>query len=127
MRNFTPAQIDEVKKLNVWTSTSFHGNRKKLGNLNVSDIKEIVVKKRNRQMLSLETKKKTNIEIVRGLLERSKQYKGTSYFKIMIEGNSGIYYASPVYLHNDYNKCRLFDKTPETLKLMRLFNSFVNK
>jgi len=51
----------------------------------------------------------------------------TNYFKVLIEGNTGIYYASAAYGHSDYNKSRVFNKTPETLKLMQIFNLIVNK
>ena len=72
------------------------------------------------KILNLEHKQR-----IESLIESSIRAKGTPYFKIMIDGNTGIYYASPVYRHSDYNKTRVFDKTPETLLLMQEFNRVV--
>jgi Holliday junction resolvase len=133
-------KIEQIKTLTAYSKTNFHGNTKKVGLLTVEEIKTIVSKKYNRKMgnyiakngrliMSYEFKSVNKLpsEKVRSLLEWSKQCIGTSYFKIMIEGNTGIYLASPVYGHADYNKCRLFDKTPQTLKLMQLFNNYFKK
>jgi hypothetical protein len=127
MKNLTAKQIAEVKDIKTWTSTKFHGNTKKVGSLSVADFKSIVSKKISREYRRIDTSKKSNVQTVRSLINQSLQAKGTSYFKIMIEGNTGIYYASAVYGHSDYNKSRLFEKNAETLKLMKLFNSIVNK
>ena len=69
---------------------------------------------------------KKQIELTKSCILWSKETIGTNYHKIMIEGNTGIYYCSPIYLHQDYNKSRLFDKNKATLKLMDLFNSQFN-
>lgn len=127
MKKLTQKQIKQVKSLTCSTSTRFHGNTKKIGHLLVSDLKAIVEKKVSRELSKIDNSKKSNVQKVRELLQWSIQTKGTGYFKIMIEGNSGIYYASPTYGHSDYNKSRVFDKNEETLKLMSLFNSIVNK
>lgn len=127
MKTLTKEQIEQVKKLNSWSRTNFHGNTKKVGSLSVNLLKEIVSKKIKREVAKFDTSKKSQIQIVRSLINQSLKTKGTNYFKIMIEGSTGIYLASPVYLHSDYNKCRLFDKNEKTLKLMDLFNSIVNK
>ena len=66
-------------------------------------------------------------ELVSDLIEQSLNCKGTNYFKILIEGHTGIYYASAIYKHSDYNKTRIFDKNSETLKLMNWFNAEVTK
>lgn len=68
----------------------------------------------------------TNKQITNECIMLSKKAHGTPYFKVMILGNTGIYYASPIYQHKDYNKTRLFDITDETLKLMMYFNSKFN-
>lgn len=127
MKKLTQKQIEQVKSLTCSTSTRFHGNTKKIGHLLVSDLKAIVAKKVSRELSKIDNSKKSNVQKVRELIKFSLECKNTNYFKIMIEGSSGIYYASPVYGHSDYNKSRLFDKNEETLKLMNLFNSIVNK
>lgn len=127
MKNLSAKQIEQVKAIKTWTSTRFHGNTKKVGSLLVTDLKAIVSKKVSREVAKLDTSKKSNVQKVRELITWSKETKGTNYFKVLIEGNTGIYYASPAYAHSDYNKSRVFAKTPETLKLMELFNSIVNK
>jgi ribosomal protein L11 len=48
MKNLSRRQIKQVKKLQHWTSTSFHKNRKNVGSLTVDMIKEIVNKKKER-------------------------------------------------------------------------------
>lgn len=134
------AKIEQIKSLKSWSSTRFHGNKKMVGNLSVSELKEIVAKKYNRSIgnyiakngkviysFNFKSVQKSNVQIVRELIEWSLECKNTNYFKVMIEGNSGIYYASPAYGHSDYNKTRLFDKNKKTLKLMSLFNSIINK
>lgn len=118
-------QIQQIKELKAWTKTSFHGNRKKLGYLSVSLIQEIVKKKQQREHLKYQTIYKTNTQKVRDLISWSIECKGTPYFKHLIEGTTGIYYASPIYGHKDYNKVRLFDKNESTLRLMRIFNAIV--
>ena len=127
MTNLSAAQIAQVKQIKAWTSTRFHGNRKTVALLSVNDIKAIVAKKVSREVAKINNSNKTNVQKVRELIKWSLETKGTGYFKVLIEGNTGIYYASATYGHSDYNKSRVFDKNPETLKLMSLFNSIVNK
>lgn len=127
MKTLTQKQIAEIKEIKPWTSTRFHGNTKRVGALAVNQLKEIVSKKKERELLKLDCEQKTNVQKLRSLINHSLEVKGTNYFKILIEGNTGIYYASPVYQHSDYNKSRLFDKSPKNLKLMELFNKIVNK
>lgn len=121
----THNEIQTIREIRPWTPTSFHGNRKTFRGLPVSLIKEIVAKKVSRELARIEAAPKSPANITRTLLADAKLAAGTPYAKIMIEGNTGIYYASPVYRHGDYNKSRLFDKTPETLRLMNIFNSLV--
>jgi hypothetical protein len=127
MKNLSAKQIAQVKEIKTWTSTKFHGNTKKVGSLLVTDLKVIVAKKVSRELAKIDTSKKSNVQKVRELLQWSIQTKGTGYFKVLIEGNTGIYYASPAYGHSDYNKSRVFEKNAETIKLMQLFNSIINK
>ena len=126
MKGLNNAQIEQVKELRPWSKSIFHGNRKTFGFLPVDTISNIISKKYNRERLKYQTFKKTDLQKVRDLISWSMECKGSSYFKIMIEGTTGIYYASSVYLHSDYNKSRLFDKSEKTLKLMRIFNAIVN-
>lgn len=51
----------------------------------------------------------------------------SSYSKILIEGNINIYWASPVYLHSDYNKSRAMENTPKNRKVMELVNKMLAK
>ena len=61
----------------------------------------------------------------REMLKSSLRYKGTNYFKVLLEGNRNIYYASPIYGHEDYNKSRVFVKTDKTMRILELFNKIV--
>ena len=126
MKNLNTKQIEQVKHLNPWTNTQFHGNRKYVGCLTVQQVQTIVQKKIDR-----ETAKycpPTNVYArIRGLIKQSIEAKGTNYFKVLIEGCTGIYYASPVYGHSDYNKTRVFDATPVNIRIMNLFNKIVMK
>ena len=119
MKNLTVNQIKQVKEIKTWSSTKFHGNTKKVGSLAVADLKEIIAKKISREVAKIDISKKTNIQEARELIKWSLACKGTNYLKVLIEGNTGIYYASPVFKHRDYNKSRVFEKTTETLKLMQ--------
>lgn len=127
MKNLSAKQIAQVKEIKTWTSTKFHGNTKKVGSLPVEVIKAIVAKKVSREVAKIDTSKKSNVQKVRELIKWSLENKGTGYFKVLIEGNTGIYYASPSYGHSDYNKSRVFEKNAETLRLMQLFTSIINK
>jgi len=134
MKKLTAKQIAQIKDITTSTSIRFHGNTKKVGCLPVKLIEEIVLKKAKRDRIlcrgmytSLTPFPKSPVQITKRLIEMSKNTIGTSYFKTLIEGNTGIYYASPVYGHRDYNKSRIFDKNEKTLRLMELFNKIVNK
>lgn len=51
----------------------------------------------------------------------------SSYSKVLIEGNSSIYWASPVYQHSDYNKSRAMENNEKNREVMRVVNSYLNK
>jgi len=127
MKNLTSKQIETIKGLQPWTNTRFHGNRKQLSGVQVSEIKTIIEKKVKRQLNKCSSESQTPIQLTLNIIKSAQSSKGTNYFKIMIEGNTGIYLAHPEYKHQDYNKSRLFDKTPQNLKLMDLFNKIVSK
>lgn len=127
MKNLTSAQISQVKNLEInLCSTSFHGNKKKVGSLPVPTFIQIVEKKKARQKQKYATKRSV-FQIFRSILAQAKENKNTDYFKTLIEGNTGIYLASPEYGHADYNKVRVFEKTPITLKLLQMFRSITSK
>jgi hypothetical protein len=127
MRNKEINKIAQIKDLKPWTNLRFHGNTKKIGLLTINEVKSIVLKKREREKLKFETSTPSEIQLTKELIKESKRSAGTNYFKVLIEGNTGIYYASNIYGHNDYNKTRVFEKNPKTLKLMDVFNKQLNK
>jgi hypothetical protein len=127
MKSLTTKQIEEIKSLKAYLPTRFHGNTKKVGELPIELYKSIVSKKRIRQERPHQHIKPTIYSKVRRYLLDYNNNKGTSYAKILIEGNTGIYLSSPTYLHDDYNKCRVFDKNEQTLRLMAIYNSLINK
>lgn len=126
MKNATRAQIAQIKSLNPWNLENLK-NRKKVGSIPAPEFATIMRKKTVRSM----NKKTDNPSTLTGkifpLMAASLAAKGTPYFKVLIEGKTGIYYASPVFGHDDYNKARIFDKNEKTLKLMRLFNAIVTR
>lgn len=128
MKNqYTPAQLATIKTLTPWEFTSLHGNTKKVKGLPIAEFKAIVNKKRER-LIARERPTRPNLyKELRELAQHSKKAKGTPYFKTLIEGFTGIYYASPSYGHRDYNKTRIMDKTPHNVKLMEVFNKLVTK
>lgn len=124
MKGLNKKQIKQVRETTYWQIASVHGNRKYIGALTVQQFGEIARKKWDRMILKNKSYHAlTQMEEVMYLLKWSAKCRGTGYYKILIEGNTGVYYASPVYGHSDYNKHRLFDKTEKTLKIMRLFNT----
>jgi hypothetical protein len=117
-------QIEEIKKISPFENIKFHGNRKKIGNLPISLVKEIKEKKQRRKYgCTIGTApKKSDLGKLVELIKWSLQCKDTNYFKILIEGNTGIYYAHPEFKHQDYNKSRVFDKNENTIKYIDIFN-----
>jgi hypothetical protein len=65
-------------------------------------------------------------KIVDECIKLSRKTYGTTYFKVLIYGNTGVYYASPIYLHQDYNKTRLFDINEDSENAIKYFNSKFN-
>ena len=49
------------------------------------------------------------------------------YSKILIFGNTNIYWASPIYQHDDYNKSIAMPKNPKNEKLAYLINRILIK
>ena len=127
MKNFTQTQIDAIKQLEYYTPIKFHGNRKQYNGIPVEMVKKVVETKQNRMYARHSGTMPSLFQTVRELVRQSRESKGTPYFKTLIEGNTGIYYASPSYGHRDYNKTRICDKNDTTLKIMSLFNSLIQK
>ena len=84
MKNLTKSQIEQIKSIKSWTSCRFHGNRKRLGSLPVSLIKEIVEKKVKRNITKQYPRPITQIEVLKKLLKRSLESKGTGLSLIHI-------------------------------------------
>lgn len=56
-----------------------------------------------------------------------KKVKKGRYSKILIFGNTNIYWASPIYQHSDYNKCIAMPRNAKTEKLANLINQILIK
>lgn len=118
----TTKQIEQIKTIKFHSNTRFHGNKKRVGSLLIKDYLKIVEIKMKREMIKC-NEVFTNIELIKKLIKDAINDVELRGRKIMIEGYTGIYFASPDYLHKDYNKTRLFDKNETTLKLMNIYNS----
>jgi hypothetical protein len=127
MKALSHSQIATIKTIQHWNSTGLiHGNTKYYRGLPVSLFRDIVEKKRTREMLKDSNFSNLRpLERIRIMLRQSLSNKGTSYHKVLIMGNTGIYYASPVYGHSDYNKIRVMDANPRNIRIMELFNNIV--
>lgn len=60
------------------------------------------------------------------IARRQKKEGYSSYSKILIVGNTHIYWASPVYRLEDYNKFRAFENTEKFRKVAELINKFLS-
>lgn len=128
MKNLTQKQIQDIDQLQAWDSTNFHGNRKKYKGFPVEMAREIITKRYIKALNNFKIQTKENdYALIKKIIQRGKETKNTNYFKVLIEGNTGIYLASPDYMHADYNKSRLFDKNEKTLKIMQLANNILSK
>ena len=131
MKKFTQQQIEQVKTINsLYASNKQHGNRKYhswFDLLLVEDVKRIIEKKSLRKLLNYPARPKSEVSILRELITRSESSINTNYFKVLIEGETGIYFAHPVHQHSDYNKSRVFEKNEKTLRLMDMFNSYFSR
>ena len=57
--------------------------------------------------------------------QKDKGLMTTIYAKILIEGNTNIYWASPVYGHSDYNKSVAFENNGVNRKVAQLINKYL--
>lgn len=62
---------------------------------------------------------------IRYAMQQKKEGK-SNYSKILVVGNSNIYWASPAYLHSDYNKSIAFENTEKTRKIALKINKYLN-
>ena len=51
----------------------------------------------------------------------------SAYSKTLIKGNTNIYWASPIHLHQDYNKIIAMPNTERNRKIMSLVNTHLAK
>ncbi|REE01097.1 hypothetical protein [Marinoscillum furvescens] len=65
--------------------------------------------------------------IKRAKFEKAKGYMETNYGKILVIGNENIYWAHPVYQHQDYNKSIAFTNTEKNRRLAAVINSYLMK
>lgn len=49
----------------------------------------------------------------------------SNYSKVLITGNTNIYWASPIYGHSDYNKSIAMPLNDKNLKAMKVINNFL--
>lgn len=61
------------------------------------------------------------------LQEMKKNKAAGNYKKILIEGGSHIWWVSPVYLHEDYNKAIFGKNNAENRRRMGIINAFLMK
>ena len=86
-----------------------------------------VVYYRDKKPYSHITPKESTITRIKREMSEQIKWGYSSYSKILIEGNTNIYWASPVYLHSDYNKSRAMENTPKNRKIMELVNKMLAK
>ena len=53
--------------------------------------------------------------------------RSDNYRKVLIDGSTRIYWAHPLYKHQDYNKSVFGLNTPANRKRMQLINAILNK
>ncbi len=133
MKNATAKQIEQIKNIKPFLAPRyFHGNTKKVGYLTLAEYMDILTKKHCRERERVLNQWNGSdifgpAHVVARMVKHSTHREQSTHNKVMIEGNTGIYLASPVFLHKDYNKTRIFDKNEKTLRLMNIFNSLTNK
>lgn len=128
MKTNNPTLIKEIRAIKSYHHIITDRRRKKYNGIPVDIYNDIIRLKRTREIQKIDHE--NNLleakEVCQLLSDNLKRIE-TNYLKIMIEGNTGIYLAHPVYNHSDYNKCRLFNKNEKTIKLMNLYNSIIFK
>lgn len=76
----------------------------------------------------LNRKNDYNDFVPQNLLQEMQENKNYgNYMKVLIEGNKHIYWASPVFGHQDYNKSIWRDNTAENRRKMVIINNFLTK
>lgn len=59
--------------------------------------------------------------------KQQKKETKSSYSKVLILGNTNIYWASEIFRHSDYNKSIAMSLNEKNIKIMHLINSFLSK
>ena len=49
----------------------------------------------------------------------------TPYSKVLVKGNTSIYWASPIYKHSDYNKSKALENNEKNREVMRIINNYL--
>lgn len=62
---------------------------------------------------------------IRYAIKQKKSGK-SNYSKILVVGNSNIYWCSPVYLHSDYNKSTALENNEKNRNLALTINKYLN-
>ena len=129
MKKLTKKQIEVIKTIShpKFEERSFHGNKKNINGIPVSDWVQIIEKKIEREKRKNHFPRPSILQKFKMLLEISKKNKNTNYQKTLIEGKTSIYFASPIYGHKDYNKSIFCEKNEKTIKLIGLFKKMVQK
>lgn len=113
----------EVYKQNNWATLKYDGRKKIFRGIEKNNF-ELAQKKHfehlNRKYIKPQ-------QCVIDLVNYLKKFAGTRYEKIIIEGNKHLWLASPVYLHDDYNKTRIYEKTEKNLRRAELINNIIKK
>lgn len=69
----------------------------------------------------------TPIANVVAFAKAQKKEGKSTYSKVLIDGNTNIYWASEIYRHSDYNKSIAMPINDSNLKLMQVVNSYLAK
>lgn len=127
MKKLTKKQIEVIKTIShpKFEERSFHGNTKTINGIPVNDWVQIIEKKIEREQRKNHFQKPSILQKFKMLVEISKKNKNTNYQKTLIEGKTSIYFASPIFGHEDYNKSIFCKKNEKTVKLIGLFNKMV--
>lgn len=138
MKKITKKQIELAVRNNDATSlfAMFQGDRQKVH----AAVSSLMIKKLAKRAYDLaygkqhkftyRPEKQIHSKQVRAILFAKEQVKDgsikTNYAKVLIEGNSNIYWAHPNYGHSDYNKSRAFENNESNRLLAAKINAFLN-
>lgn len=139
MKKITKKSIELAVRSNDATSlfAMFEGDRKKV-HAAVSGLSFQKLAKRaydlaygKQHKFTYRPEKQIYSKQVCAILFAKKQVNGCSiksnYAKVLIEGNSNIYWAHPIYGHSDYNKSRALENTEANRLLAAKINAYLRK